>query len=165
MSVAEIQPEIVITSIAEVNVRALRSQPVRVRRHVLHRSPPRSRDGSAVTYAFGGGSSGAGTSARGARSDGALATMTIGADDGEAIVRAPTGAATHEASAAQQGVSVARSVESPLECCDDGAQLACAEVAVRASPRGVLHAAAVPTMMKCAIASRASIPSGRRRVM
>jgi hypothetical protein len=36
MSVAEIQPEIVITSIAEVTVRALRIQPVRVQKHVLH---------------------------------------------------------------------------------------------------------------------------------
>lgn len=36
MSVAEIQPEIVITSIAEVTVRALRIQPVRVQRHVVH---------------------------------------------------------------------------------------------------------------------------------
>ena len=77
-----------------------------------------------MTYTFGGGSSGAGTSARGARSEMALATVTIGADTSKAIVRAATGAAAHEASAAQQGVSVVRSVESPLECCEDGPQSA-----------------------------------------
>ena len=161
MSVAETHFVIVIPLFAEVTVQAPRIQPARVQMHVSHGSPPRLRDGSTVTYALGGGSSGAGTSARGARSDAALATVTIGADTAEAIVRAATGAAAHEASAAQHGASVPRSVESPFECDDDGAQSECAGVSARTLPCGVLHGAAVPTMMKCTIATSASIPSGR----
>jgi len=81
------------------------------------------------------------------------------------MVRATRGAAAQEAIAAQHGSSVVRSGVLPFECDDDGAQPACSGEVAAALPWGAMHAAAVPTMMKCIIASSVSIPSERRMVM
>ena len=59
-----------------------------------------------MLYAFGGGSSGAGESARGARSAIVLATMIVGSTMSIATVRAPSGDAAHDDSAVQHGGSL-----------------------------------------------------------
>jgi hypothetical protein len=52
-----------------------------------------------------------------------------------------------------------------VECDDPGAQLECADADACVLSRGAAHADAVPTMMKCIIASSVKRPIERRGVM
>lgn len=115
-----------------------------------------------MTYAFGGGNSGAGTSARGTRSANREVATLIGATRSKLSPRDTSGVTTQDVTASQHGTICAASFE-PWFPCDASVAHATCVIGTAAADDG--HAAALPTMMKCIIASRANAPSHRRDVM
>lgn len=124
-------------------------------------SPGRTRK-TIVTYAFGGGSSGAGSSARGTRSANREVTTLIGVARSKFSTRDTRGVTTQDVTESQHGTICAASFEPWLPCSESGAHATCV-IGAAAGDDG--HAATLPTMMKCIIASRANAPSHRRDVM
>ena len=155
----------VISSSVWDSARETRTNVVRAARHSHCSLLARARE--RASYARGGGSSGAGDSARGARSARPLMIAVRGADTRMAMVRAASGATAHDANPAQHGSAAARSELPPFGCDDRGVQSECARkcAAARAMTRGAAQADAVPTTMTCIIASSVSTPNERRAIM